>query len=63
MNIKLKFKILEHYPSQVAFAKDLGIDDTELSKLVRGWRNPKPDLKATICEKLRCNPDEIFPAN
>jgi transcriptional regulator with XRE-family HTH domain len=61
MNIRLKFKILEHYPSQVAFAKDLGIDDTELSKFVRGWREPKPELKDAICQKLRCKPDELFP--
>jgi hypothetical protein len=61
MNIKLKFKILENYPSQVAFAKDLGIDDTELSKFVRGWRSPKPELKKIIAQKLRCNLDEISP--
>jgi transcriptional regulator with XRE-family HTH domain len=61
MNLKLKFKILERYPSQIAFAYDLGIDGAELSQFVRGWREPKPDLKVLIAKKLGCTPDEIFP--
>ncbi len=61
MNFKLKFKILELYPSQVAFAKDLGVCDSGLSKIVRGWREPTPDLKRAMAQKLRCEPDEIFP--
>ena len=61
MNIKLKLKILENYPSQVAFARDIGINDTELSKLIRGWRDPKPELREIMAEKLMCKPDEIFP--
>ncbi|MFI5329627.1 MAG: helix-turn-helix domain-containing protein [Desulfobaccales bacterium] len=63
MNLKLKIKIMEHYPSQIAFAFDLGIDGSELSKIVRGWRSPKPELKEIIAQKLKCKPDEIFPIN
>lgn len=60
MNLKLKIKILEYYFSQMAFAQDLGIHDSELSKFARGWRDPKPELKKMIAEKLRCVPEEIF---
>ena len=62
MNIKLKVKILEVYPSQIAFAHELGIDSSELSKFVRGWRDPKPELKEIMAQKLMCKPDEIFPS-
>ena len=35
MDHKPKLKILAHYLSQMAFTKELGTDDSELSKLMR----------------------------
>jgi len=60
MNLKLKIKIMEHYPSQNHFARVIGVDVSELSKFIHGWRVPKPELQDLIAKKLECSPDELF---
>ncbi|MBW1991842.1 MAG: helix-turn-helix transcriptional regulator [Deltaproteobacteria bacterium] len=63
MNLKLKFAIIEKYGSQADFAKVMGLSESGLSRIIRGRREPEPELKETIARKLGVSPDEIFPAN
>jgi transcriptional regulator with XRE-family HTH domain len=60
MNLKLKVLIMQKYGSQIALAHELGMDSSELSKFVRGWRIPKPELQEAIAEKLGVTPGELF---
>jgi transcriptional regulator with XRE-family HTH domain len=62
VNRKLKSAIYGEYPSQLAFAADLEVSDSLLSKIVRGWREPTPELRKTISEKLGVPERELFPA-
>ena len=43
MNLKLKAKIIERYGSQVDFSEAIGIDETLISKVVRGRRTLSPE--------------------
>jgi len=40
MNLSLKTKILESQRPQIAIARDLGIPEPYLSKIVNGWVDP-----------------------
>lgn len=60
INTRLKSAILERYPSQVAFAADLGLSESLLSRIVRGWRKPSEKLRKNICERLGVQEDQIF---
>jgi transcriptional regulator with XRE-family HTH domain len=62
VNRKLKSAIYGEYPSQVAFAADLQVSDSLLSKIVRGWREPTPELRRAMAEKLGVPERELFPA-
>jgi DNA-binding XRE family transcriptional regulator len=61
MNSKLKLKILESGRPQIGLAKDLGISEAWLSRIVKGWVNPDNQLKEKIAEVLECRVDEVFP--
>ena len=59
INLKLKSAIISQYGSQIAFAAVLGVHDSLLSRIVRGWREPTEELRKLICEKLGVT-NEIF---
>lgn len=61
MNLKLKTKILESGKPQIALAKEIGIPEPILSKVVNGWIDPKADLRNKIAQALNCQTEEIFP--
>jgi transcriptional regulator with XRE-family HTH domain len=61
MNILLKKKILERGLPQIAVARELGVADSYLSKVVNGWVTPKNQLKEKIAHALHCSVEEIFP--
>ena len=42
MNIELKIALIRHFGSQVRAAKPLKIEETKLSRLVQGPREPTP---------------------
>ena len=63
MNLKLKTKILESGNPQIALARDIGIAEPILSKIVNGWIDPKGSEKRKIAEVLNCEVEEIFPEN
>jgi transcriptional regulator with XRE-family HTH domain len=62
VNRKLKAAIITTYGSQIAFAADLGVDESLISRIVRGWRKPTEELQKLICEKLGVS-SEIFSTN
>jgi len=62
VNRKLKAAIYRDYPSQMAFAADLRVSDSLISKIIRGWREPTPELRKNIARKLGVTENEVFPA-
>ena len=60
MNSQLKLKILESGRPQIGLAKDLGISEAWLSRIVKGWVEPDEELKKKIAGVLGCRVDEIF---
>ncbi|HUV59152.1 MAG TPA: helix-turn-helix transcriptional regulator [Desulfatiglandales bacterium] len=61
MNLRLKTKILESGKPQIALAREIGIPEPILSKVVNGWIEPKADLRNKIAQALNCKTEEIFP--
>ena len=59
MNNQLKAKIIEHYGKQWIFAKELGVDDTIVSRIVTGARKLSETEKIRWAEKLKTTV-EIF---
>jgi len=47
--------------SQIALAKKVGVDPSYLSRIVRGWAEPKTKIKHRIAKSLQVNVDELFP--
>lgn len=60
MNMALKLAIVQSGKSQVQIATEAGLDDTLLSKFVRGWRTPDADQAKAIAKALKAKPSELF---
>jgi DNA-binding transcriptional regulator YdaS (Cro superfamily) len=63
MNKILKAKIIMNYGSQVDFAQANGIDETFVSKVIRGRRQLSPEQKKKWARALVCQPEDIFKEN
>jgi DNA-binding XRE family transcriptional regulator len=63
MNLSLKMKILESNKSQIAIARELEVPEQFLSKIVRGWIDPKPELKEKIASALNAQVADLFPGD
>jgi DNA-binding XRE family transcriptional regulator len=63
MNLNLKTKILESRRPQIGIAKELGIPEPYLSKIVNGWIEPKDEIKDRIAQALNCKVTDIFSEN
>jgi DNA-binding XRE family transcriptional regulator len=61
MNSRLKLKILESGRPQIGLAKDLGISEAWLSRIVKRWVEPDEELKGKIAGMLECRVNEVFP--
>jgi predicted rRNA methylase YqxC with S4 and FtsJ domains len=60
LNLKLKARIIEKYGSQVDFSEAIKIDETLVSKVVRGRRKLKPAIQRLWADALQCKPKDIF---
>lgn len=60
MNLKLKFAILERYENQTIFARDVGLGESLVSRIVRGYKIPTVKQAEIICRKLGVAEDELF---
>jgi transcriptional regulator with XRE-family HTH domain len=61
MNIVLKVSILQKFTNQADFAQATGIDETVLSRIVKGRRTATSEQKKTISKALNIPVDELFP--
>ena len=61
MNLPLKFHILASGKSQISLAREIGISEPRLSKIVGGWVTPDLKVKTRIAEALGCTVEDLFP--
>jgi plasmid maintenance system antidote protein VapI len=60
MNWKLKQRIIEEYGSQVDFAQTIKVNETLVSKIVRGRRTLVPEKQLIWAKALGCKTKDIF---
>jgi transcriptional regulator with XRE-family HTH domain len=60
MNIRLKSQILRRGLSQLQIARELGLNDSYISRIVHGWVIPTPEIKSKLANLLKCEIHEIF---
>ena len=60
MNLELKTQILKSGRPQVALAREIGIPEPRLSRIVRGWDSPSDVIKEKLANALVCEVDEII---
>ena len=60
MNRKLKARIIERFGTQADFGEAIGIDDSIISKIIRGRRTLDPERQLIWAKALGCKPKDIF---
>lgn len=63
MNRKLKAKIIEEFGSQADFAQKIQVDESIISRIVRGRRVLSPEDRAEWCKVLKCDPSLLEPVS
>jgi transcriptional regulator with XRE-family HTH domain len=58
--ITFRIALLRKGLSQNAFAKSLGLHPQIMSNIVRGYRQPRPELQRRIAAKLDVHLDSLF---
>lgn len=61
INIQLKTAFLLAGATQQEIARETGIHETRISKIVRGWQKPTAAEKRLIAKALRRSVDDLFP--
>lgn len=61
MLINLKCDLMKRCISQLELARRLGVSESNLSKMINGWRPMPEELKQEICRLLKVDREEIFP--
>jgi plasmid maintenance system antidote protein VapI len=56
MNKQLKAKIIERYGSQADFAHSMRVDESLVSRIIRGRRSLSPEDVKRWSEALGCDP-------
>lgn len=59
-NLKLKFRILECYPSQADFAQIVNESESLVSRVVNGRRQLSPEKQELWARKLRSSKKGLF---
>ena len=52
MNLELKLALIRNYGSQIKAAKPLRIDESKLSRLIQGHRDPTPQERERLTAAL-----------
>jgi hypothetical protein len=60
MNLSLKFKILEKFPSQADFAQSVGEHESLVSRIIRGRRTLDPERQREWAKALKSSVKELF---
>jgi len=63
MNKKLKAKIVECFGSQADFAQEIKVDESMVSRIVRGRRVLSPGDKVKWCNALNCDSSILEPVS
>ena len=58
----LKLQLWKTGIRQNRLARLLGVDETVLSRIVNGFREPNTELQVRIAEVLQCDPKWLFEA-
>jgi plasmid maintenance system antidote protein VapI len=61
MNKKLKAKIIERFGSQADFAQEIQVDESIISRIVRGRRVLSPEDQSKWVKVLKCDPSILEP--
>ena len=61
LNMPLKIRIIERYQTQADFAQEIGIDDSLVSKVVRGRRSLSEEDQIKWANALGHKVEDIFP--
>jgi DNA-binding transcriptional regulator YdaS (Cro superfamily) len=59
MNRLLKAKIVEVFGSQADFAQEINVDESIVSRVIRGRRTLSPTGREKWCKVLKCDPSII----
>ncbi|HVP76731.1 MAG TPA: XRE family transcriptional regulator [Thermodesulfobacteriota bacterium] len=60
MNLKLKFRIIELFGNQVNFAQKVGVQESLVSRVVKGRRSLSVSEQAKWAEILRLQAEDLF---
>ncbi len=60
MNVQLKVQVLLAGKPQIQLARELGISEAQLSRIIQGWATPCQELKTRIASLLGCKVEDIF---
>ncbi len=63
MNKKLKAKIIEKFGSQADFAQEIQVDESIISRIVRGRRVLSPEDQAKWLKVLKCDASILEPVS
>jgi transcriptional regulator with XRE-family HTH domain len=56
MNKALRLRIVEQFGTQADFAQAISVDESKVSRVIRGRKNLKPKDLQKWSEALRCDP-------
>jgi len=59
MGNEIKALIVKRYGQQWRFARELGVDDSIVSKIVTGRTHLKPEQRKLWAEKLGCKVEDL----
>ena len=57
----LKAALIKWGIKQVELANEVGVHESVISGLCRGWRNPDPELADRIAQRLGMSTSDLFP--
>lgn len=63
MNRRLKAKIIERFGSQADFSQKIGVDESVISRVIRGRRVLSPEDQAKWSKVLGCDPSIMEPVS
>jgi hypothetical protein len=60
MKRKLKARIIEQFGAQYRFARELNVQETEISAVIRGHKDLEPEKRRKWARVLKCDERDIF---